>query len=75
METNPIEPKKTVMLAIAEEVMVEDLTGGVYRVNGAVTVGASKMLAAVAAALGIEPKPRAPREKAAKPAKEPKTKP
>lgn len=33
-----------------------------YRVNKVITVGASKMLAAVSAAFGIEPKPRAPRK-------------
>ena len=62
-------------LMIRSSVTVHSLGGGIYQVNDEPVAGAAKMLAAVSAALGIEPTPRASREpKAAKPAKAPKAK-
>ncbi len=65
------EAKKTATVDVKWSVTVEDMGGGVYRVDGSFVAGAPKMLAEVSAALGIQPKPRAPR----KVKKEPKAKP
>jgi hypothetical protein len=53
---------KTATVSVKGSVTVEDMGGGVYRVDGSFVAGAPKMLAEVSAALGIQPKPRAPRK-------------
>lgn len=54
--------EQTTMVPILRETMVQDLGGGIYRVDGDMVAGAPRMLAAVSSALGIQPKPRAPRK-------------
>ena len=67
-ETRPV-AEKTITFTAHNTVTIDDLGNGIFQVNGAMVASAPKMLAAVSAALHLEPKPRAPRSKEAKPKK------
>lgn len=58
----------TASIPVRATVMVDDLGGGVYRVDGEMIAGPAKMLSAVSSALNLHPKPRQRKTAVAEPA-------